>query len=330
MGDTPFITIIVPFYNSGKYIKNSVESIKKQTSQNFEVLFINDGSTDNSKGILKELLIDCDINYRIIDKENGGESTARNLGIKEARGDYVFFFDSDDFIDDELIKEITNKLKNENNTPDIIYWGWDKVNKERVVLQKYEEKYTYLESSNSFLIDYMLEHFWICIGSAAYRRSFLVENNIFFPEGVLIAPDVVFIFTSLLKAKTVKCIPKSLSFYCIYDDSISQKYTFKRIHIIKAMYLLEESLEDGSKEKEIFLNTFKPRFYWNMINNLLKFDKNDYEAKKRIIRLINNKNIKKVLKKHQFSKSKDQIRKFVIIHFPKFYIDFIMNIRNEG
>ncbi|MGB4722635.1 MAG: glycosyltransferase family A protein, partial [Defluviitoga tunisiensis] len=138
MGDTPFITIIVPFYNSGKYIKNSVESIKKQTSQNFEVLFINDGSTDNSKGILKELLIDCDINYRIIDKENGGESTARNLGIKEARGDYVFFFDSDDFIDDELITEITNKLKNENNTPDIIYWGWDKVNKERVVLQKYE------------------------------------------------------------------------------------------------------------------------------------------------------------------------------------------------
>ena len=58
MGDTPFITIIVPFYNSGKYIKNSVESIKKQTSQNFEVLFINDGSTDNSKGILKELLLD--------------------------------------------------------------------------------------------------------------------------------------------------------------------------------------------------------------------------------------------------------------------------------
>ncbi len=330
MLDTTFITIIVPFYNSGEYIRNSVESIKKQTSQNFEVLFINDGSTDNSKKILKELLIDSDINYKIIDKENGGVSSARNVGIIEAKGDYVFFLDSDDFIDDELIKEITNKLKNENNSPNIIYWGWDKVNKERVVLQKYEEKYTYLESSNSFLIDYMLEHFWIWTGSAAYRKNFLVENNIFFPEGVAIAEDVVFIFTSLLKTKTVKCISKSLSFYYIYDNSISQKYTFKRIHIIKAMYLLEASLKDGSKEKEIFLNKFKPTFYWNMINGLLLFDKNDYETKEKTIRLIKNKSVRKVLKKRRFAKIQDKIRKILIIYFPRFYIDFIMKGKNGG
>jgi len=318
--DTTFITIIVPFYNSGEYIRNSVESIKRQTSQNFEVLFINDGSTDNSKEILKELLIDSDINYKIIDKENGGVSSARNVGIIEAKGDYVFFLDSDDFIDDELIKEIANKLKNENNGPDIIYWGWDRVNNERVVLQKYEEKYTYLESSNSFLIDYMLEHFWIWTGSAIYRKNFLVENNIFFPEGVAIAEDNVFIFTSLLKAKTVKCIPKSLSFYCIHDDSTTHKYSFKNIHTIKAMYLLEESLKDGSKEKEIFLNKFKPTFYWNVINGLLLFDRNDHEAKKKTIRLIKNKSVRKVLKKRRFTKVKPKIRKILIIYFPRFYI----------
>lgn len=318
--DTTFITIIVPFYNSGEYIRNSVESIKRQTSQNFEVLFINDGSTDNSKEILKELLIDSDINYKIIDKENGGESSARNVGIIEAKGDYVFFLDSDDFIDDELIKEITNKLKNENNTPDIIYWGWDMVDKERVVLQKYEEKYTYLESSNSFLIDYMLEHFYIWTGSATYRKNFLVENNIFFPEGVVITEDVVFIFTSLLKAKTVKCIPKSLSFYCFHNDSISHKYTFKKIHIIKAMYLLEESLKDGSKEKEIFLNKFKPHFYLYMINSLLFFDRNDHETKKKVIRLIKNKSIRKVLKKQRPAKIQHKIRNILIIYFPRFYM----------
>ncbi|HHY00620.1 MAG TPA: glycosyltransferase [Methanothermobacter sp.] len=329
MTDTPFITIIVPFYNSGEYINNSVESIKKQTSKNFEVLFVNDGSTDNSKEILKGFLIDSDINYRIIDKENGGASSARNVGIREAKGDYVFFLDSDDFIANELIKEVNNKLENENNSPDIIYWGWDKVNNERVVLQKYEDRYTYIESSDSFLIDYMLERFWIWTGSATYRKNFLIENNIFFPEGIVISEDVVFIFTTLLKAKIIKCIPKSLSFYCIHDDSISRKYTFKRIYTIKAMYLLEKLLEDGTQEKEIFLNKFKPVFYWNMIDVLLLFDRNDHKTRKRIIRLLKNNYIRKVLKKRKFEKTKSKIRKFLILYFPKLYIDYIQGMKRS-
>ena len=96
------------------------------------------------------------------------------------------------------------------------------------------------------------------------------------------------------------------------------------------MYLLEESLKDGSKEKEIFLNKFKPTFYWNMINGLLFFDRNDHETKKKIIRLIKNKSIRKVLKKQRPAKIRHKIRNILIIYFPRFYKDFIMKERNGG
>jgi glycosyltransferase involved in cell wall biosynthesis len=330
MKNNPIISVIVAFYNSGERIKNSLESLKNQNNKNFEAIFINDGSTDQSLNILKTYLIECDFDYKVINKKNEGVSIARNAGIKESKGKYVYFLDADDFIDKSLIDKIINKLNNSKLAPDLIYWGWDKINEDKVIFEKYENNYKYIENTDSLLIDYMLHRIWIWTGSAAYRKNFLIENNIFFPEGVVITEDIVFIFTSLLKAKTVKCIPKSLSFYCIHDDSISHKYTFKRIHTIKAMYLLEESLKDGSKEKEIFLNKFKPTFYWNMINGLLFFDRNDHETKKKIIRLIKNKSIRKVLKKQRPAKIRHKIRNILIIYFPRFYKDFIMKERNGG
>ncbi|MGY4686681.1 glycosyltransferase [Petrotoga sp. DB-2] len=319
MGEYPLISIIVPFYNSGKLIANSVNSLKKQKEKNFEVIFINDGSRDNSRDILRELLEDCNFTYRFIDKENEGVSIARNLGIKEAKGNYIIFLDADDAIHEDLIKELNKKLK-DSEPFDIVYWGWDKVDPSGKVIGKYEDHYEYIKNSNSFIKDYMLHNFWIWTGSAMYNKDFLINNNIFFLKKVFFAEDVNFIFKALLKANHITCIEKSLSYYFFHGQSISKNFNFKRVHTIKAIYLLEILLKDGTEEKEIFINEFKPEFYWNMINGLLLFDKNDEKTKDIVIRLIKNNFIRKELKKYKFKSLKGKIRKMIILYFPSMYI----------
>jgi len=325
MGKKPLISIIVPFYNSGKLITNTVHSIKKQKENNFEVIFINDGSQDNSRDILKELLKDSNFKYRLIDKENEGVSIARNFGIKEAKGKYLFFLDADDAIHEDLIKELTKKLKNSGSF-DIIYWGWDRVDSSGNVIDKYDDHYEYIKNSDSFIKDYMLHNFWICIGSALYKKKFIISNNIFFPEKIFFAEDVNFIFKALLKANSITCIEKSLHFNYSHSLSITNKFNLKRLHTIKAIFLLENILKEGTEEKEIFKNKFKPEFYWNMINGLLLFDKKDRKTKKIIIRLIKNKLIRKELKKRSFESIKGRIRKMIILYFPYMYISTFKQI----
>ncbi|MDV4357675.1 glycosyltransferase, partial [Enterococcus faecium] len=94
------ISIIVPVYNVEKYLKKCVDSILGQTFTDFELLLIDDGSTDNSGSICDELA-KTDNRIKVIHKENGGLSDARNIGIEVAKGDFIGFIDSDDYIDED-------------------------------------------------------------------------------------------------------------------------------------------------------------------------------------------------------------------------------------
>ncbi|MBR2282466.1 MAG: glycosyltransferase [Spirochaetales bacterium] len=101
MADNPLISIIVPVYNSEKYLSRCLDSIKAQTLSDFECLVIDDGSTDSSGSICDSYASE-DSRFKVFHKENGGVSKARNLGLDHACGDYVGFVDSDDWIDDTM------------------------------------------------------------------------------------------------------------------------------------------------------------------------------------------------------------------------------------
>lgn len=111
--DTPLISIIVPVYNSAEYIGQCIESLSTQTYNNLEIIIVNDGSTDSSLTIC-QYHQSLDNRIIIIDQENQGVSQARNKGITEARGDYIGFVDSDDFIDIRMYKEMLNKIQLED------------------------------------------------------------------------------------------------------------------------------------------------------------------------------------------------------------------------
>ena len=110
--NTKLISIILPVYNVENYIEKAVLSVLKQTYVNFELLIINDGTKDNSIKRIEKYTSDSRL--KIFHKENGGLSDARNFGLERAQGDYVYFMDSDDFIESDLLALCIDKIEKEN------------------------------------------------------------------------------------------------------------------------------------------------------------------------------------------------------------------------
>ena len=101
----PLISVIVPIYNVVDYLQRCVDSIRKQSYRNLEIILVDDGSTDNSGAMAEKFALE-DKRIRVFHKENGGSSSARNLGIEKARGDFIGFVDSDDFIEPEMYERM--------------------------------------------------------------------------------------------------------------------------------------------------------------------------------------------------------------------------------
>ena len=106
---TPLISVIVPVYNIENYLERCVNSIREQTYNNLEILLVDDGSTDSS-GALCDRFAEADERIRVFHKENGGSSSARNLGIAEAKGEYLGFVDSDDYISANMYELLVGAL----------------------------------------------------------------------------------------------------------------------------------------------------------------------------------------------------------------------------
>lgn len=108
------ISVVVPVYNVEKYIEKCIKSIIAQTYKNLEIIVVNDGTKDNSIGVIKKY-IDQDNRIKVINQENAGLSEARNTGIKNACGKYIVFVDSDDYIDESMIEKMYRRLKKDNS-----------------------------------------------------------------------------------------------------------------------------------------------------------------------------------------------------------------------
>lgn len=198
-------SFIIAAYNIENYIKKCLDSILNQTYKNFEIIVIDDGSTDNTLTIINEYL-----NYeniKIIHQENQGLSYTRNVGMKYVSGDYLFFVDGDDFIADNKFLE---KIVSHINDEDIICFNWNVYMNNEIksisnVVNNLKEKY---ESGNEFLLDVLqIEplfnwHVWIYIYKVSYMKKlkiqFEVNKNY---------EDVFFTYKVILKAKNIKVVP---------------------------------------------------------------------------------------------------------------------------
>lgn len=179
---TPLISIIVPVYNIPDCLAKCVHSITAQTWRQMEILLVDDGSTD-STGALCDTLAEEDSRIRVFHKENGGSSSARNLGIREARGEYLGFVDSDDYIDPDMYEKLAEAAL-EYDAP-IVQIGRNEVDEEGNVLPDIcvpPQKTERIESGE-FLKELLMHRGDCSFCTKLIRRDILGEQR--FPEGVL-------------------------------------------------------------------------------------------------------------------------------------------------
>lgn len=216
------LSVIVPIYNVEPYLVKCINSIVNQNTNNYELILIDDHSTDDSLSIAKQFEHNCRV--KIIAKgTNSGLSDTRNIGLKHSTGDYIVFLDSDDYIEDGALENIQYIISN-NNYPDIVYFGfYEEVNGLIHKKYGYKSKVNQLYNGVEFIKNELSQrnlYAAACFG--VYKRDFLIANNIIFKAGIfhedeLWTPQVV------LAAKTIYTSEYVYYHYVRRKNSITRK-----------------------------------------------------------------------------------------------------------
>lgn len=251
-----FLSIIVPVYNVEKYIRRCIDSLLNQNIDNYEIIVVNDGSADKTDEIITKEYIDK-IRYLKKDK-NSGLSDTRNYGIKIAKGDYVIFVDSDDYIEENCLSKINDYIMNYKEV-DVIFTDYyvNKNDYSYAVKGYVAESNTIWNSRNFLTYELGKRSLPVPACFAIYKRKFLVEKKMSFLSGVL-HEDELWTITILLNAERIATSSLCYYHYVIRAGSIMQKKdkTQNGIDMIlicnKLIKMLNEI--DDKKLKKMFEN----------------------------------------------------------------------------
>ena len=208
----PTVSVILPAYNVEKYISKSIASILKQSFTDFELLIIIDGSPDNSKSVAKSF---SDPRISIFEKENGGLSDARNFGMDRATGDYIYFMDSDDWIESDLLEKTVSVLESENR--DFVVFGYvqDNENTDGNVIseQKNIPNSDLLIRGKDSVLNTKLLGILGYAWNKVYRKNFLISHSLRFEKGVSLVEDILFNSLVYEKSNEIRFIKQPFYHY---------------------------------------------------------------------------------------------------------------------
>lgn len=226
-------SIVIPVYNVEKYLKECLESVINQSYTDYEIICVEDASTDASYNILLDYSLKYEKIRLIRNLENRGLSYSRNVGLEIASGEYVWFVDSDDYIEPDALQSIADKLSDE--AVDIL-----NINYKEVADVSYSDEWKTREGVHlKALNDIQTGKQWFCENvknhtmvvmawSKVFKKSFLYENNLKFYEGLL-HEDVLFFVQSMIPAQRVSNLEKTLYMYRQRGRSITKTITEKRL-----------------------------------------------------------------------------------------------------
>lgn len=258
------LTFIIPAFNSVRYIRSCLDSIFNQTNDNYEVIIINDGSTDGTQKILEEYLLKYKNKLRVFQQENKGISAARNRGILESKGEYITFIDHDDWIENCYVEEVLNIIKRKRF--DALVFGYETVDNKNRTITKYPV------SKNIEWARWGICTVWLLVA----KKSIYMENNIRFPVG-LFNEDIPVSIKVAYYSKNFGILDKNLYHYRVYLGNTCSKIHTKyeqspesRKNVFAELKNIMNLVENQKEKELITYNAVK--FYYGL---LLVYFKNE-------------------------------------------------------
>lgn len=265
----PFFSIVIPVYNVERYLPDCLDSIMNQSYNNYEIICVNDGSTDNSLCVLEDYM-ERDGRVKIISQANKGLSSARNAGIREAKGEYILFVDSDDWLISCSLETLAGKASGEDMVcfsgklyyedtglevvdtplPDTVMSGWNYY--------------------NAFALKTRMFSF-VCAVLRLYRRKFLLQKNLYFEEG-LYHEDNLFTPIACYYADSVRLVSDVVYVYRIRGGSITTVPQKKRMFdmIAIANQLSDFFIPKQDIEKSVLYKALAGMYYLMFLSNIQK------------------------------------------------------------
>ena len=233
------VSIIIPVYNTEKYLRKCLDSVCNQTLQDIEIICVNDCSPDGSLEILKEYASN-DNRIKIINfTENKGVAVARNTAIEQAKGEYIGFVDSDDYVDLDFYEKLYNASN--NGEFDIVKGALKELFIEKgTITRDFLDINQKIQETNDKLF------FCTYFSSAIFQRNLLCKNYIRFPEYLINGEDGVFLLECVLYAKNIYVISETIYYYCRHNDSAnSQELNNQRyISLLKSYEMIFNKLNN--------------------------------------------------------------------------------------
>jgi glycosyltransferase involved in cell wall biosynthesis len=276
MKESPLMSIIIPAYNVESFILNCIESIYSQDQENIEVIVIDDGSADKTIEIIKPLETKCN-NFIVLTQSNAGVSVARNYGLSVARGKYVYFLDSDDWIENDFFNEIAPIC--ETDQADCIIFGYKKRNASGDFIsdkRPWTSGEINSEDQKNSLAKLFVNDNGLAVWDKIIKRSLILENNIKF-QNMRNAEDFIFSLDCIKHSKKIYIVNKALYNYRIQiSGKRSDNYQLVNNQIIAFRkfneyfdFVTSQSDEVQNFAKKIFIKWFGLVAPLNIVN----FDK---------------------------------------------------------
>ena len=250
------VSIIIPVYNKEKYIENTLDSVLNQSFTNYEVIIVNDGSTDNSFQILKDYE-DKYPQVTVYSQENKGVSSARNLGLKKAEGKWIWFIDGDDVPSEHFLSEIFNSKIDKKI--DIISSNYSTIDQNNNI--KKIEVGNYRIITGSELVDYFMDYqyvngYWGYLWNKLIRREFITNNYVEFREGLCLAEDLDFMVSLYEKCNYLCIVPYFSMQYTLEAENSSKDLNINYQHQLEIQKNIYKWIVIKNK-KENYIQIFK-------------------------------------------------------------------------
>lgn len=282
------LSIILPAYNVEKYLEKSIESILVQTGIEYEVIIVNDGSSDNTLKISKEIAKKNSDRIRVISTPNQGSGYARNEGIRFASGDYLYFMDPDDSIEEGSFSKIFSKIHKSVTIPDIVLFSFNEVDEEgnlnvRPIPDDLKNNYYSNDEIMSDIIKYYNNRIFFAPWTKFIRREFLKSINLKFTNQRT-GQDAVFSIELFSKANTLLWIPQNFYYYLKSRKGSAQtkknpNKVFDGINIIKQ---IEKHISPSIPGYETLLGDFIVSVSINEIGNM-EFSDRSFKTFKKLL-----------------------------------------------